>query len=86
MWAGVLLGGAVGVAGCTTTKDDLQRSDVEQWYKQGTINRVQYEDMMHKIDEREAAQSTSTTTQPPPPVAPAGGGQPSPPPAGQAPY
>jgi hypothetical protein len=81
-----LLGWMAGVMGCSTTKDDLQRSDVEQWYKEGKIDRVTYEDLMHKIDEREAAQSKPTTTQPPPPVAPSGGGEPAPPPIGQAPY
>ncbi len=83
----ILAGLALGAAGCATEKHDLQRSDIEQWYKDGTINHVEYEDLMQKLDAKEAAEKAKNTpAQQPPTVAPGGIGQPASPPSGQALY
>jgi hypothetical protein len=62
--AGFFLGLALVGSGCASGKADLQRSDVEQMYKDGQINRITYDDMMHQIDKREAAAKAGTTVAP----------------------
>jgi len=57
---GILLGLAVGMAGCGSTKADLQRSDVEQMYRDGRIDRITYADMMQKIADKEAAEHAAS--------------------------
>jgi hypothetical protein len=91
--AGILLGMALGMAGCSSTKADMQRSDVEQMYKDGRIDRITYEDMMQKIADKEAAAhaagvdaatvDAAPRALPPPAI---DTDQPAPPPPGQAPY
>jgi len=85
--AGILLGLTLGMAGCSSTKADMQRSDVEQMYKDGRIDRITYEDMMQKIADKEAAAHAKTveapTASPTPTI---DSSQPAPPPPGQAPY
>jgi hypothetical protein len=70
---------------CSTAKHDLQRSEVEQMYKDGRITHLEYDEMMSEIAAKEKAA----------PAAPAGPassqnslapGQPVAPPPGQAPY
>jgi len=85
--AGILLGLALGMAGCSSTKADMQRSEVEQMYKDNRIDRVTYEDMMQKIADKEAAAHATTVDTPkalPPPAIDTD--QPAPPPPGQASY
>ena len=87
LWAGILLGWAVGMAGCSSTKADLQRSDVEQMYKDNRIDRVTYEDMMQKIADREATEHAASVDKSKAlPATPIDSSQPAPPPPGQAPY
>jgi hypothetical protein len=62
--AGLFLGLALVGPGCASSKADLKRSDVEQMYKDGQINRITYDDLMHQIDKREAAAKAGTTVAP----------------------
>ncbi len=42
-------------AGCATAKHDLQRSEVEQMYKDGRISHLEYDEMMSDIAAKEKA-------------------------------
>jgi hypothetical protein len=91
--AGILLGLTLGMAGCSSTKADMQRSYVEQMYKDKRIDRITYEDMMQKIADKEAAAHAAAVDAatvdaapgalPPPAI---DTDHPAPPPPGQAPY
>ena len=84
---GILLGLALGMAGCSSTKADLQRSDVEQMYKDGRIDRTTYMDMMQKIADKEAADHAASVEKSKAlPAAPIDSSEPAPPPPGQTPY
>jgi hypothetical protein len=58
--------------GCAVN-EGFKRSDVEEWYSDGRINRVEYEDMMQKIDAREKAEQAAAagSTPAPAPATPA---------------
>ena len=78
---GLMLVLALGLASCSSTKADLQRSDVEQMYKDNRIDRVTYVDLMQQIDAREAAARTASGSTPP---ASTNASQPASPASGQA--